>query len=90
MVEHRGLAVLLPYMEARAYRGRLVSTAKGPLARTVCAGGASGWHGGSAADAGTADDAPGSLGTRARREYDEHAPRMERRRCQLCATDTQE
>jgi hypothetical protein len=35
LVEHRGLAVLLPYLEERAYRGRLVSTAKGPLARTL-------------------------------------------------------
>jgi len=35
LVEHRGLAVLLPYLEERAYRGRLVSTAKGPLSRTL-------------------------------------------------------
>jgi hypothetical protein len=34
-VEHRGLAVLLPYLEEKAYRGRLVSTAKGPLSRTL-------------------------------------------------------
>ena len=30
-VEHRGFAVLLPYLEERAYRGRIVSTARGPL-----------------------------------------------------------
>jgi hypothetical protein len=35
LVEHRGLAELLPYLEERAYRGRLVSTAKGPLSRTL-------------------------------------------------------
>jgi hypothetical protein len=35
LVEHRGLAVLLPYLEERAYRGRLVSTAKGPLSQTL-------------------------------------------------------
>lgn len=35
LVEHRGLAVLLPYLEARAFRGRVVSTAKGPLSRTL-------------------------------------------------------
>ncbi len=35
VVEHRGLAVLLPYLEERAYRGRIVSTAKGPLSRTL-------------------------------------------------------
>ncbi len=34
-VEHRGLAVLLPYLEERAYRGCIVSTARGPLARTL-------------------------------------------------------
>ncbi len=32
LVEHRGLAVLLPYLAERAYQGRIVSTAKGPLA----------------------------------------------------------
>ena len=35
LVEHNGLAVLLPYLEEQAYRGRLVSTAKGPLSCTL-------------------------------------------------------
>lgn len=33
MVEARGMAVLLPYIEEKAYQGRLVRTCKGPLAR---------------------------------------------------------
>lgn len=35
LVEHRGLAVLLPYITERAHEGRVVSASKGPLARTL-------------------------------------------------------
>jgi hypothetical protein len=35
LVEHRGIAVLLPYLEERAYRGQIVTTARGPLSRTL-------------------------------------------------------
>jgi hypothetical protein len=35
LVEHRGLAVLLPFLEERAHKGRVVSTAKGALAKTL-------------------------------------------------------
>lgn len=33
MVETRGMAVLLPYLEEKAHQGRFVRTCKGPLAR---------------------------------------------------------
>jgi hypothetical protein len=35
LVEQRGLAILLPYLEERAFKGRIVSTARGTLARTL-------------------------------------------------------
>ena len=35
MVETRGMARLLPYIEERSYEGRFVRTCKGPLARFV-------------------------------------------------------
>lgn len=35
LVEQRGMALLLPFLEARAYQGRIVSTARGTLARTL-------------------------------------------------------
>lgn len=34
-VEQQGMALLFPYLEARAYQGRIVSTARGTLARTL-------------------------------------------------------
>jgi len=34
-VEQRGLALLLPYLEARAFQGRIVTTARGTLAPTL-------------------------------------------------------
>jgi hypothetical protein len=33
LVERRGMAVLLPYLETRAWRGQVIQVAKGPLAR---------------------------------------------------------
>jgi hypothetical protein len=33
LIEARGMAVLLPYIEEKAYQGRFVRTCKGPLAR---------------------------------------------------------
>ncbi len=35
LVEHRGMAVLLPFLEERAHKGRVVSTASGALAKTL-------------------------------------------------------
>jgi hypothetical protein len=35
LVEQRGMALLLPFLEARAFQGRIVSTARGTLAREV-------------------------------------------------------
>ncbi len=35
LVEHRGLAVLMPFLTERAYQGRVVSTARGALAKTL-------------------------------------------------------
>ncbi len=35
LVEHRGIAVLLPYLEERAYRGQIVTTTKGALSRAL-------------------------------------------------------
>jgi hypothetical protein len=35
LVEHRGLAMLIPFLEERAYKGRVVSTARGALAKTL-------------------------------------------------------
>lgn len=35
LVEHHGLAVLMPFLEERAYRGRVVSTVRGTLAKTL-------------------------------------------------------
>ncbi len=34
LVEQRGMAALLPFLESRAWRGQLIHVAKGPLART--------------------------------------------------------
>ena len=33
LVEQRGMAVLLPFLESRAWRGQVIRVAKGPLAR---------------------------------------------------------
>lgn len=33
LVEQRGMSVLLPYLESRAYRGQVIQVCKGPLAR---------------------------------------------------------
>ena len=33
LVEQRGMSVLLPFLESRAYRGQVIQVAKGPLAR---------------------------------------------------------
>jgi hypothetical protein len=35
LVEQRGLAILLPWLEERAHQGRIVSTARGTLARVL-------------------------------------------------------
>src|SRR5215510_326269 len=34
LVEQRGMAALLPFLESRAWRGHVIQIAKGPLART--------------------------------------------------------
>ena len=33
LVEQRGMAVLLPFLESRAWRGQVIRVAKGPLAK---------------------------------------------------------